>query len=374
LRKKVDNYNCVKTETFDKIRVKLHKLLIIVILLGGLVPANGQTDNWEYSITLDIEQFHREITVGFNQGASTSFDTDYDSVTPPQPPMGLYTYIEHPDEVSFLQKLSKSIVGHQENYDWILVIKSISVDGSVAIHWDQMPTEVEITINHGSDMFPIQEGETVIQVSQGMEYRLTINAHDKEADQPVEEENTDTEEIITEEGPNIEPDIEEIIEPVIPNEEENINITIEADPIDNNEPPTNVTEPSASTVEEPTEVTVQMPVEIRNIEFTPQTPEPNQEITLTVTLHNPDEHIQDYILEINIDSKYAQTKTGSIAPGQEKKVSYTFEITEKGEHTVKVNEEYVTILVGSTQQSIGFPVIPVLIGVIMFVYVTRRFA
>ena len=342
-----------------KITVKPLTILIIFILLGGPVQAYGQVDDWEFSFTCELDQFHQEITVGFNQGASTGFDTDYDQVTPPQPPMGLYIYLEHPDEVSFLQKLSKSIVGHQENYEWSLVIRTIGVDGPVVIGWGQTPDDVEITVHEGTDIIPIQDGETIIQVSQGEEHRLTINARKKGPDQPTEEESTELEETEPEED-----------DPETPDEEENIN---EPELNQTTETPNNVTEP-AKTPGTPSEDTASKQVEIIGIEYAPINPQPNQEITLTVTLRNPDEQVQDFILTISVDSIYAQTRTGSLAPGQEITVSYMFEVTEKGEHTVKVNDEYVKINVGSAPTTIDFPIIPVLIGVVLFVYVSRRFA
>ena len=357
--------------------MKFLKLLGVLILLGGFTPVYGLVDDWEYLITFDIEQFHSETTVGFNQGASTSFDPEYDQVTPPLPPRGLYVYLEHPDEISFLQKLSTSIVGHQENYEWTLIIMTVGIDGPVVIGWDQTPEDIDITVLDGSDTIPTQAGETIIQSSQGAEYRFTIGAQKKGTNQSVESESTVEDENIPVEEPEIQPGQEEIVESETPVEEESITDTIEIDPIPNIDPTTNVTEsvePPVIPLEEPIAATVQKPVEITDIEFTPLPLEPNQEIILMVTVYNPDEQVQDFILEISVDSRYAHTRTGSIAPGQEKEVSYMFEVTEEGEHTVKVNEEYVKILVGSPKEGIGIPVWPVLLGVIMFVYVTRRFA
>lgn len=371
------------------------RFLLFGILFLNIVGAQGASEDWELSFTCSLEQYSQTLTIGFNQDASTGFDRTLDAVMPPQPPVGVYAYLEHPENEVFLRKLSKSVVGDESSYEWKIRIRPIGTGGLLTFEWGQLPPGIEITVSEGVNVYFLSElDKLVFQVNNNDETQLWVTAERRDAEEVS---------IIEEDPPesNLDPnpyeingtldiDSDQIIEDIDIISGENItgsntqetNNTVDSiideiikdsgdENIESNSSETNntlISEPDSNT-DDPGEGT-DVEIHISSILVSPQQISSGEETILTVVIYNPSSQAQEYNVEVRLDGVFIYSARGTLDALMNKELTKEIQVETPGTHWISVNDQWVSVEVKS---ALGIGVEPwmPLLGVLLYLLMKK---
>lgn len=329
------------------IELKTRVIVLIVLFLLPVSTAKAAEPEFQFEITCNLEGYYQNIQIGYNNSASTSFDQQNDLIAPPEPPIGIRAYLQHQTTNQLFSKLTKSIVNPQSSYEWILKVESKGVAGQLNISWTNTPENIIITINDGQHNHIVtQNGEMLLDVQSGSTTTYTIQVQTQTQSPEITPTTPTTPDEHPDQNDTVkEPDETNTTEPKIPQLNQTETIT-----------------PPATENQENNE-----PIQLKEVEITELSVNPNpantkEEITLTITLYNPETTPQQYTTTIYIDAEMIQAKTITIQPETEKEIVHTFSMTTPGDHTIQVNEKYQRFTV-KTASPIPFSIIPVIIGI-----------
>ena len=93
---------------------------------------------WDVILTASIDIYSDISDFGVKSDATGGFDSDYDDIDPPPPPIGVVSYFWYPDNPTTpvnKQKLSTSKIAPSPPLTWTYKVHPINVDGTIYISW-----------------------------------------------------------------------------------------------------------------------------------------------------------------------------------------------------------------------------------------------
>jgi hypothetical protein len=163
---------------------RIQLLVGIIVIVFNLIPTqvlNAQTnENWTLPFTLTIFGQHRLLEIAVNSQSSNNFEFEYDLAAPPQPPLGLYIYIQN-DSQGPIFKYLKSTVPPNYPLTWQLVIKSITINSKIFLEWDAISNNIsenfELTLSNSTHNFIINDSSKIsLNLETGKTYYYTVTA------------------------------------------------------------------------------------------------------------------------------------------------------------------------------------------------------
>jgi hypothetical protein len=132
-------------------------LLLIVLVftlsvkLTPIMHANVEAE-WDVILTASMEGFSDTSEFGVRSDATLGFDTAYDQVDPPDPPMGVVSYFWYPDNDPMFRKLSVSKIPPSLLMTWTYKVTPVNIDGTMCINWsasdiDNIPSECSVSLD-----------------------------------------------------------------------------------------------------------------------------------------------------------------------------------------------------------------------------------
>lgn len=129
---------------------KIFLLILICVSAQNVILSHAQSDDWTVKLRFNSAQYKQNIIVGLSPEASAEFDINNDLVAYPEPPIGIYAFMEYPDYPSAFVRLTKSILSSQYPQSWVIKIKT-STNGPISVSWKQdiselLPENVVLTL------------------------------------------------------------------------------------------------------------------------------------------------------------------------------------------------------------------------------------
>jgi hypothetical protein len=134
----------LKEDSSKNKRLKASALLVIIVLVSIVCltlfssQVSASTD-WNATITASLSTtppYTADCVFGVKAGATNSFDTAYDQIATPNPPVGINAWFAYPnDPVQLFQKLSTSYIPSSDTSSWTYKVATISPGGTVTLSW-----------------------------------------------------------------------------------------------------------------------------------------------------------------------------------------------------------------------------------------------
>jgi len=113
-------------------------LLIFTTSLNLLRAFAPDVAEWDVSLTAALGDYSDVSVFGVRSEATEGFDTAYDEVDPPAPPVGVVSYFWYPDNPTSpvdLRRLSVSMIPPSPPMTWTYEVKPVAIDGTMTISW-----------------------------------------------------------------------------------------------------------------------------------------------------------------------------------------------------------------------------------------------
>ena len=99
---------------------------------------NASITEWDVVLTASIDVYSDVSEFGVRVGATEGFDSAYDGVDPPSPPVGVVSYFWYPDNPTTpvdLRKLSVSKIPPSPPMAWTYNVTPVGIGGTMTIEW-----------------------------------------------------------------------------------------------------------------------------------------------------------------------------------------------------------------------------------------------
>jgi hypothetical protein len=164
---------------------KSHYLFASVLVLSCFlfIPSSiisAQPDaSWNLPLEIIFESHSLPLEIAVHSESTFDFDFAFDVAAPPQPPMGLYSYILG-ESTGIFTRLFKSTVPPVYPYSWIIEIKPISIQGTIEVNLGDeieihIPSNLEIIVSNSTHSFNTREVQQIKrEVTYGKTYQYTV--------------------------------------------------------------------------------------------------------------------------------------------------------------------------------------------------------
>jgi hypothetical protein len=184
---------------------KSHYLFVSVLVLScflinpsSIVSAQSSA-SWNLPLEIIFESHSLPLEIAVHSESTFDFDFDFDVAAPPQPPMGLYTYILG-ESTGIFTKLFKSTVPPVYPYSWIIEIKPITIQGMIEVNLGDeiemhIPSNLEIIVSNSTHSFNAREVQQIkrdVTFGKTYQYTVTVSLIDVEPDPPPKKPNRPT--------------------------------------------------------------------------------------------------------------------------------------------------------------------------------------
>jgi hypothetical protein len=129
---------------------------ILLVMLASPFAARVHAANatWAVKLVASNGTYSSTTVLGVADDATEGFDPTYDSLTPPQPTTGVYSYFWYPNNphnsVDY-RKLSTSIIPPSANMNWNLSVEPIGISDPITLSWNSTPSGYKAYIINFSD-------------------------------------------------------------------------------------------------------------------------------------------------------------------------------------------------------------------------------
>lgn len=154
-----------------------------ITLMPLVANVHASTPTWTVTLSAFVGTCTSQPTIlGVADDTTEGFDTEYDAVLPPPPPMGIESYFwysANPSSPVNLQKLTTSIVPPSSNMGWEYKVHTIGVNGTLLIKWTSIPPQYNGYLINNSDGTILADMTRVTQYSyaQDMDVTVTFTTH-----------------------------------------------------------------------------------------------------------------------------------------------------------------------------------------------------
>jgi len=120
---------------------------------------------WTVPLHVTLGESYSDVTFGVAENATRWFDEDYDDVIPPIPPLGVVSYLWHPENPTSpidQRKMSTSIISIGYPETWELRVIPIGMSGETTISWDS--TDIQAIPENNSVMLETPTGDVNMRI------------------------------------------------------------------------------------------------------------------------------------------------------------------------------------------------------------------
>lgn len=161
-------------------RIVIFLLLISILLSLNVTRAQVYQTTFQSKISISINEYqggvNGSLIFGCNPQATDSFDTSFDSPSPPGPPEGVYArFVEPTYSPSYMTSLATDIKPDTGNISWTLSVMSVDQTGYLIISWIGTGFNQTVLSGNGSNYDLSVDGQFSLLISAGQSYSFTIS-------------------------------------------------------------------------------------------------------------------------------------------------------------------------------------------------------
>ena len=140
--------------------------LLAVLTLSTFAAQTRAAVSWQVTITASLSDYSSTTILGVASNATDGFDTAYDTITPPEPVIGVTSYFYYPGNPSApadQRKLSTSIIPESPNMTWTLRVVTKGLTGSMQLSWTSIPSQYSGYLKDSSETTVLAEMDAASQ-------------------------------------------------------------------------------------------------------------------------------------------------------------------------------------------------------------------